>query len=52
MMFSNQDPKPLTLDPVRGPAAGGTVIVIGGEDLDTATKDDIAVTVGGVPCDV
>lgn len=51
-MFSIQDPKPLTLDPVKGPAAGGTVITISGEDLDTATKDDIAVTVGGVPCDV
>ncbi|XP_026219213.1 plexin-B2a [Anabas testudineus] len=52
VIFTYRDPKPLSVEPVKGPAAGGTVVTISGEDLDTATKDDIAVTVGGVPCDV
>lgn len=47
-----QDPKPTSVDPAKGPAAGGTVITIGGQDLDTATKDDVTVAVGGVPCEV
>lgn len=51
-LFSVQDPEPRTVMPERGPAAGGTVITIGGKDLDTATKEDVAVTVGGVPCEV
>lgn len=51
-LFSVQDPEPRTVTPERGPAAGGTVITIGGKDLDTATKEDVAVTVGGVPCEV
>uniref|UniRef100_A0A669DD70 Plexin b2a, tandem duplicate 1 n=1 Tax=Oreochromis niloticus TaxID=8128 RepID=A0A669DD70_ORENI len=51
--YSNTgDPEPRTVTPERGPAAGGTVITIGGKDLDTATKEDVAVTVGGVPCEV
>uniref|UniRef100_A0A667YXG2 Plexin b2a, tandem duplicate 1 n=1 Tax=Myripristis murdjan TaxID=586833 RepID=A0A667YXG2_9TELE len=41
-----------SIQPVKGPAAGGTVITIDGEDLDTATKDDVAVMVGDVPCQV
>ncbi|XP_040885699.1 plexin-B2a [Toxotes jaculatrix] len=52
VMFIYRDPKPMSVHPGKGPAAGGTMITIEGEDLDTATKDDIAVTVGGVPCDV
>ncbi|XP_039891728.1 plexin-B2a [Simochromis diagramma] len=50
--FTYRDPEPRTVMPERGPAAGGTVITIGGKDLDTATKEDVAVTVGGVPCEV
>lgn len=38
--------------PTKGPAAGGTVITISGEDLDTASKEDITISVGGVPCQV
>ncbi|XP_022605510.1 plexin-B2-like [Seriola dumerili] len=52
VIFTYRDPKPDSVHPVRGPAVGGTVITIRGEDLDTATKDDVAVTVGGVPCEV
>ncbi|KAF3705250.1 Plexin-B2 MM1 Precursor [Channa argus] len=52
VIFTYRDPKPADVEPVKGPAAGGTVITIRGKDLDTATKDDVSVTVGGVPCDV
>ncbi|CAB1421796.1 unnamed protein product, partial [Pleuronectes platessa] len=52
VIFTYRDPKPLTVEPVKGPAAGGTVITIRGTDLNTASKDDIAVTVGGVPCEI
>uniref|UniRef100_A0A671Y5U7 Plexin b2a, tandem duplicate 1 n=1 Tax=Sparus aurata TaxID=8175 RepID=A0A671Y5U7_SPAAU len=52
MTHSSTDPKPVAVHPAKGPAAGGTRITITGTDLDTATKDDIAVTVGGFPCEV
>ncbi|XP_042336930.1 plexin-B2-like, partial [Plectropomus leopardus] len=47
-----KDPKPSSVQPARGPAAGGTVITIRGQDLDTASKDDVSVRVGTVPCEV
>ncbi|MCI4388937.1 hypothetical protein PGIGA_G00091900 [Pangasianodon gigas] len=50
--FTYRDPVPKTVNPIKGPQDGGTVITIKGEDLYTATKDDISVTVGGVPCEV
>ncbi|KAM9846101.1 plexin-B2-like [Aulostomus maculatus] len=52
VMFTYRDPKPDAVRPAKGPAAGGTVITISGQDLDTATKEDVAVTVGSVPCEV
>uniref|UniRef100_A0AAQ5Z0H8 Sema domain-containing protein n=1 Tax=Amphiprion ocellaris TaxID=80972 RepID=A0AAQ5Z0H8_AMPOC len=52
VVFTYRDPKPTTVQPAKGPAAGGTVITIGGENLDTATKDDVTVSVGGFPCEV
>ncbi|KAK7896818.1 hypothetical protein WMY93_022143 [Mugilogobius chulae] len=52
VIFTYRDPKPQKIKPAKGPAAGGTVITIQGEDLDTATKDDVKVSVGGVPCEV
>ncbi|XP_054655754.1 plexin-B2-like isoform X2 [Dunckerocampus dactyliophorus] len=52
VVFTYRDPKPDTVHPGKGPAAGGTVITISGEDLDTATKADVMVAVGGVPCEV
>ncbi|XP_077355581.1 plexin-B2a [Festucalex cinctus] len=52
VVFTYRDPKPKAVQPGKGPAAGGTVITISGEDLDTATKDDVTVLVGGVPCQV
>ncbi|TDG96509.1 hypothetical protein EPR50_G00229430 [Perca flavescens] len=50
--FTYRDPKPVSVHPAKGPAAGGTVITIEGEDLNTATKEDVSVSVGGVPCEV
>uniref|UniRef100_A0A8C2CLJ4 Plexin b2a n=1 Tax=Cyprinus carpio TaxID=7962 RepID=A0A8C2CLJ4_CYPCA len=38
------------VSPSKGPAAGGTVITITGENLDTASKDDISITVETEPC--
>ncbi|XP_019119112.2 plexin-B2a [Larimichthys crocea] len=52
VIFTYRDPKPNKVHPAKGPAAGGTVITIEGEHLDTATKDDVAVTVGTVACEV
>lgn len=52
VFFTYRDPKPKFVHPAKGPAAGGTVITITGDDLDTATKDDVTVSMGGVPCEV
>ncbi|KAJ8007378.1 hypothetical protein DPEC_G00116890 [Dallia pectoralis] len=52
VIFTYRDPIPLNLSPVKGPAAGGTYITISGTDLDTATKDDVVVTIDGIPCKV
>ncbi|KAM9467496.1 plexin-B2a isoform 1-T2 [Clarias gariepinus] len=50
--FTYRDPVPQTVNPIKGPQDGGTVITISGQHLFTATKDDISVTIGSVPCEV
>ncbi|KAJ8416328.1 hypothetical protein AAFF_G00356160, partial [Aldrovandia affinis] len=50
--FTYRDPYPMAVQPERGPKAGGTLITISGNDLDTATKEDLNITVGGVACAV
>ncbi|XP_061663981.1 plexin-B2-like [Syngnathoides biaculeatus] len=52
VVFTYRDPQPRLVQPSKGPAAGGTVITIDGDRLDTASKDDVTVSVGGVPCQV
>ncbi|XP_072528708.1 plexin-B2a [Salminus brasiliensis] len=52
VVFKYRDPIPKKVHPIRGPAQGGTVITITGEYLDTASKEDISVSVAGVPCEV
>ncbi|XP_076016194.1 plexin-B2-like [Genypterus blacodes] len=52
VLFTYRDPKPKAVTPMKGPAAGGTVITIVGEHLDTATKEDVSVIVGVVSCQV
>lgn len=50
--LSHQDPIPQTVTPSRGPKAGGTLITISGQFLDTGSKDDVHVTIGTVDCTV
>ncbi|XP_040893585.1 plexin-B2b [Toxotes jaculatrix] len=50
--FTYRDPIPETVSPARGPKAGGTLITISGKFLDTGSKEDVHVTVGGVDCAV
>ncbi|CAL8242316.1 unnamed protein product [Merluccius merluccius] len=50
--FTYRDPIPVSVQPVSGPAAGGTVITIQGTHLDTASKEDVSITVGGATCRV
>ncbi|XP_077090611.1 plexin-B2a [Siphateles boraxobius] len=50
--FTYRDPVPMAVSPSKGPAAGGTIITITGQDLDTASKDDISITVDREPCEV
>uniref|UniRef100_A0A4W5MZK3 Plexin b2b n=1 Tax=Hucho hucho TaxID=62062 RepID=A0A4W5MZK3_9TELE len=45
-----QDPIASSVHPDKGSKAGGMVITISGSNLDTATREDITVTVGGVVC--
>uniref|UniRef100_A0A8C5R3V3 Plexin B3 n=1 Tax=Leptobrachium leishanense TaxID=445787 RepID=A0A8C5R3V3_9ANUR len=45
-----QDPELLSLSPLRGPMAGGTMITIFGSKL--LTGDQIAVTLGDIPCKI
>lgn len=45
-----QDPILEAVKPTRGPKAGGTLITISGKFLDTGSKDDVQVAVGGVDC--
>uniref|UniRef100_A0A4W6D1Z5 Plexin b2b n=1 Tax=Lates calcarifer TaxID=8187 RepID=A0A4W6D1Z5_LATCA len=50
MYFTYRDPIPEAVTPARGPKAGGTLITISGRFLDTGSKDDVQVTIGGVDC--
>ncbi|KAK7149721.1 hypothetical protein R3I94_009126 [Phoxinus phoxinus] len=52
VLFTYRDPIPMAVSPSKGPAAGGTIITITGQDLDTASKDDISITVDREPCEV
>lgn len=40
------------MEPREGPQAGGTTLTINGTNLDTGSKEDVRVTIGGVPCNV
>lgn len=50
--LSLQNPRPEAVKPSRGPKAGGTLITISGLFLDTGSKGDVQVTIGGVECTV
>uniref|UniRef100_A0A669D9R3 Plexin b2b n=1 Tax=Oreochromis niloticus TaxID=8128 RepID=A0A669D9R3_ORENI len=48
--FTYRDPVPEEVMPNRGPKAGGTLITISGLFLNTGSKEDVQVTIGGVNC--
>ncbi|RVE71572.1 hypothetical protein OJAV_G00053220 [Oryzias javanicus] len=50
--FTYRDPVPNAVKPSRGPKAGGTLITISGKFLETGSKVDVQVTIGGVDCAV
>ncbi|KAM4573448.1 plexin-B2b isoform 1-T4 [Odontesthes bonariensis] len=52
MRFTYRDPLPDAVQPSKGPKAGGTLITISGNFLDTGSKEDVQVTIGGVDCTV
>ncbi|XP_059190564.1 plexin-B2b [Centropristis striata] len=52
LYFTYRDPFPETVKPSKGPKAGGTLITISGQFLDTGSKGDVQVTIGGVDCTV
>ncbi|KAG7455798.1 hypothetical protein MATL_G00244860 [Megalops atlanticus] len=52
VLFTFRDPYAEAVQPDKGPKAGGTVITISGTDLDTATEEDLSITVGRVACSV
>uniref|UniRef100_A0A6Q2XLT3 Sema domain-containing protein n=1 Tax=Esox lucius TaxID=8010 RepID=A0A6Q2XLT3_ESOLU len=51
-VFTFRDPEVHSVHPAKGPKAGGTVITISGSHLNTATREDITVTIEGVACTV
>ncbi|XP_058164981.1 plexin-B2 isoform X2 [Dasypus novemcinctus] len=52
VQFTYQQPQPLRVDPGQGPQAGGTTLTISGTHLDTGCREDVRVTLNGVPCQV
>ncbi|KAM3870270.1 plexin-B2b [Diretmus argenteus] len=50
--FTYRDPIPHEVQPASGIKAGGTLITITGTNLNTGSKEDVQVTVGGVDCTV
>ncbi|XP_038872788.1 plexin-B2b [Salvelinus namaycush] len=52
VFFTYRDPIASSVHPDKGAKAGGMVITISGSNLDTATREDVTVTVGGVVCTV
>uniref|UniRef100_A0A674NHH1 Plexin b2b n=1 Tax=Takifugu rubripes TaxID=31033 RepID=A0A674NHH1_TAKRU len=50
LYFTYRNPIPEAVTPPRGLKAGGTLITISGQFLDTGSKEDVQVTIGGVLC--
>uniref|UniRef100_A0A673J0U0 Plexin-B2-like n=1 Tax=Sinocyclocheilus rhinocerous TaxID=307959 RepID=A0A673J0U0_9TELE len=50
--FTYRDPVAQSVSPERGPKAGGTILTITGMNLNTASKEDLQIMVGDVPCRV
>ncbi|XP_038136353.1 LOW QUALITY PROTEIN: plexin-B2b [Cyprinodon tularosa] len=52
MSFTYRNPIPESVQPSKGPKAGGTLITINGMYLDIGSKEDVQVKIGGVDCAV
>ncbi|KAM3608882.1 uncharacterized protein V6R79_006210 [Siganus canaliculatus] len=52
IFFTYRNPIPEAVKPSKGPKAGGTLITISGHLLETGSKDDVQVNIGGVDCAV
>ncbi|VFV33934.1 plexin-b2-like [Lynx pardinus] len=52
VLFTYQQPQPLSVEPKQGPQAGGTTLTINGTHLDTGSEEDVRVTLNDVPCKV
>ncbi|XP_057185372.1 plexin-B2b isoform X1 [Triplophysa rosa] len=48
--FTYRDPVPKFVSPLRAPRAGGTTLTITGDGLNTGSREELHITVGGVPC--
>ncbi|XP_051548054.1 plexin-B2-like isoform X2 [Myxocyprinus asiaticus] len=52
VQFTYRDPIAKTVSPDRGPKVGGTILTVTGIGLNTASKEDLHITVGDVLCRV
>uniref|UniRef100_A0A8C3IBY4 Plexin B2 n=1 Tax=Chrysemys picta bellii TaxID=8478 RepID=A0A8C3IBY4_CHRPI len=52
IQFEYQQPHPTGISPTKGPQAGGTILTITGENLETGSQKDVGVFLGGVPCNM
>ncbi|XP_067880340.1 LOW QUALITY PROTEIN: plexin-B1-like [Heterodontus francisci] len=50
--FTYQDPQPMSIFPVKGPVAGGTMLTITGSNLLTGSQSDISVSLANLPCNI
>ncbi|KAL2086191.1 hypothetical protein ACEWY4_017250 [Coilia grayii] len=52
LLFTYQDPAPKRFSPTRSFNQGGRIMTITGSRLDTGSRDDLRVLVGGEPCSI
>uniref|UniRef100_A0A452H9Y6 Uncharacterized protein n=1 Tax=Gopherus agassizii TaxID=38772 RepID=A0A452H9Y6_9SAUR len=52
VQFTYQQPHPTGISPTEGPRAGGTILTITGNNLETGSQKDVRVLLGDVPCNI
>nr|XP_006122669.1 plexin-B2 [Pelodiscus sinensis]XP_006122670.1 plexin-B2 [Pelodiscus sinensis]XP_006122671.1 plexin-B2 [Pelodiscus sinensis]XP_006122672.1 plexin-B2 [Pelodiscus sinensis]XP_006122674.1 plexin-B2 [Pelodiscus sinensis]XP_006122675.1 plexin-B2 [Pelodiscus sinensis]XP_014428880.1 plexin-B2 [Pelodiscus sinensis] len=52
IQFAYQKPQPTGIHPQKGPLAGGTVLTITGNNLETGSQKDVSVCLGNVACNI
>ncbi|KAM9171582.1 plexin-B2 [Pangshura tecta] len=52
VQFTYQQPHPTGISPTEGPKAGGTILTITGNNLETGSQKDVKVCLGDVPCNI